>query len=329
MLPRSFAVTLVTEITDDGPVEPDDAATALAILKEGPQDINGNQINPQPGGEAIIRISADGELATNVIVQINFAEGSVEGAELRNLSGVEVTLPVTVTLPAGPADKRYIVYAPAAGQVIVTATTSAPNLAPASETISFGASCAVSISPANPTVATGASQQFTATTDCGAGTYTWAITASDCTGSGSTIDANGLYTAGDSGDCTETVTATDTANGNATGEATVEVVVCSENPVVTVTPGTATCVADEYCAATTLCGDPLEGTYTWTVEGGTADSTTGECINVTPTAGASSLTVTATDTANGGTDSATGSCVGIEATFSGCGRPLGIRVWHC
>ena len=321
---RSFEITLVTELPD-GPVVPSDAATALLVLKEGPQDVNGNQINPQPGGEAIIRISANGSLASNVIVNISIAEGSVAGAELRNLSGAKVTVPVTVTLSAGPVDKRYIVYAPEAGLVTVNVTTSAAGLEGGSGTISFGASCVVTVNPANPSVATGASQQFTAATDCGTGTYTWAITASDCTGSGSTIDANGLYTAGDSGGCTETVTATDTANGNATGEATVTVVDCSENPVVTVTPGTAACVADEYCAATTLCGDEIDGTYTWTVTGGTADTTSGECINVTPTEGASSVTVTATDTANGNAQgSSTGTCVGIEATFQGCGRAFAI-----
>ena len=328
---RTFLLSnIVTEIPENGgPVEPDDDATALAVLKEGPQDVNGNQINPQPGGEAIIRISANGVLDTNVNVRIDFAEGSVAGAELRNLSGTKVTLPVTITLPAGPLDKRYVVYAPATGQVTVTATeTSATGLEAASQVIVFGEACVVSISPPTASVATGTTQQFSASTTCdgvvqalaATPAYTWAITASDCTSSGS-ISATGLYEAPDAGDCTETITVTDTANGNASAEATVTVISCADNPVVTITPGSPACVAQEFCAATTLCGQPVEGTYTWSVTGGTANTTSGECINFTP-AGTGSFTVRATDTANGSVQaSVSGTCVttAIEATFTGCG----------
>ena len=101
---------------------------------------------------------------------------------------------------------------------------------------------------------------------------------------------------------------------------------CDENPVVTITPSSPTCVAQEFCAATTLCGEAVAGSYTWEATGGIANTTSGECIPVTPS-GASSFTVTVTDTANGNTqDSVTGECIttAIGATFSGCGRPFGL-----
>jgi hypothetical protein len=334
---------LLTNILLEEPVEgedPGNPATSLVGSKEGPQDVNGNQINPPAGGQALIRIGVNGDLeVSSVNVRIEIAAGSVPGAELRRLDGSTITLPLTISI-TDLADQRYVVYAPAAGQVTVTATeVSAEGLATGGVTVVFGAACAVTISPANPTVATGASQQFTATTNCGgvvqafaaAPEYTWEIVAAETTGStvcaGSTISATGLYTAGstsfmqDAG-CVDTVRATDTANGNAVGETTVSVISCTEAPVVTVSPASPECVAQEFCAATTLCGESVEGTYTWAVTGGTADSTTGECINVTPE-GTASFTVTATDTANmNAQGSATGDCVGIEATFEGCGRRL-------
>jgi len=99
---------------------------------------------------------------------------------------------------------------------------------------------------------------------------------------------------------------------------------CDEEPVVSITPRSPACVAQEFCAATTLCGETVAGVYTWTATGGIANTTSGECIPVTPS-GASSFTVTATDTANGNTqDTVTGNCIttAIDATFSGCGTTL-------
>jgi hypothetical protein len=100
---------------------------------------------------------------------------------------------------------------------------------------------------------------------------------------------------------------------------------CDEDPVVTITPSSPECVAQEFCAATTLCGAAAAGSYTWTATGGIANTTSGECIPVTPS-GASSFTVTATDTANGNAqDSITGECItttAIDATFTGCGTSL-------
>jgi hypothetical protein len=335
---RTFLLTnIVLEIPEEGE-DPGNPATALVGSKEGPENQSGSQINPPAGGEAIIRIGVNGDLdVSSVNVRIEIAEGSVAGAELRRLDGTPITLPLTISI-TDFADQRYVVYAPEAGQVTVTATeVSAEGLATGGVTVVFGASCAVTISPANPTVASGASQQFTGSTNCGgvvqafaaAPAYTWEIVAAETTGStvcsGSTISATGLYTATmfqQEVGCVDTVRATDTANGNAVGETTVQVISCTEAPVVTVTPASPECVAQEFCAATTLCGEAVEGTYTWTVTGGTADSTTGDCINVTPE-GTASFTVTATDTANmNAQGSATGDCVGIDVTFEGCGRRL-------
>jgi hypothetical protein len=330
---RSFLLSnIVTEIPEEGE-DPGNPATALVGTKEGPQSTNGSQVNPPAGGEAIIRIGVNGDLeVSSVNVRIEIAEGSVAGAELRRLNGSTITLPLTISI-TDTADQRYVVYAPAAGPVTVTATeVSAEGLAPGSVTVVFGALCAVNISPANPTVATETTQQFTATTVCdgaAAPAYTWEIVAAETTGStvcaGSTISATGLYTAAATEtECVDTIKVTDTANGNATGETTVTVIPCAEAPVVTVTPASPACAVTEFCAATALCGASVDGTYTWTVTGGSADTTSGECITVTPE-GTASFTVTATDTANGNAQgSASGDCVGIDATFQGCGRAFAL-----
>jgi hypothetical protein len=330
---REFELTVVEEIGD----VPDEGnpATALTIEQEGPQTQDGSVINPQAGGEAIIRIGDNGDLDVSAVnVEVGFGEGTVAGAELRSLDGTAVpSLPTTVTISDG-VDKRFVVYAPAAGSVIVTATeVSAEGLDPASRTVVFGEACVVDVSPDNQSVPAGGTLQFDATTTCdgvvqafaATPVYTWDIVAAETTGStvcaGSTISATGLYTAGDAGDCTDTVTATDTANGNVTGATTVNVISCTEAPVVTVTPSSPECVEQEFCAATTLCGEAVEGTYTWSATGGTANTTTGECVPFTPS-GTGSFTVTATDTANGGSDTVEGDCVSIDATFTGCGSPF-------
>jgi len=200
---RTFLLSnIVTEIPEEGE-DPGNPATALVGSKEGPQDVNGNQVNPPAGGEAIIRIGVNGDLdVSSVNVRIEIAEGSVAGAELRRLNGSTITLPLTISI-TDLADQRYVVYSPAAGPVTVTATeVSAEGLAAGSVTVVFGAQCEVTISPANPTVATETTQQFSATTACdgaAAPAYTWEIVAAETTGStvcsGSTISATGLYTA--------------------------------------------------------------------------------------------------------------------------------------
>jgi hypothetical protein len=138
-LTRTFQlVNIVNEI----PEEALSIATALAVIKEGPQAQNGAQINPAPGGEAIIRILPNGVLSSWVNVQISFAETSVPGAELRNLDGTPVILPKTITLPQPFGIKRYVVYAPASCSVIVKAIeVSSSGLASGSETILFGDVC--------------------------------------------------------------------------------------------------------------------------------------------------------------------------------------------
>lgn len=42
---------------------------------------------------------------------------------------------------------------------------------------------------------------------------------------------------------------------------------CDENPVVCITPSSPQCVAQEFCATTTLCGEAVAGIYTWTATG--------------------------------------------------------------
>jgi plastocyanin len=175
----------------------------------------------------------------------------------------------------------------------------------ASEELCFGPSveCTVAVSPASPTVQSGGTQQFTATTTgegCAEGSYTWAVSESTCTSSGS-IDETGLYTApGDVVECTETITATDTANGGAEGTATVTVSICT--PQVNISPASATLEPGDtqtFTASTTCDGATLSGTYTWTVAGGTADTLSGDSIVYTAGSTEGSFDVTATDTANG------------------------------
>jgi hypothetical protein len=280
-------------------------ATDLLVLQEGPQDTDGTLINPEPGGEAIIRISANGTGTFNRNVRVSFGEDSAEGAELRTLAGATLATPYTTTLTLVPSltDTRLVVSAEGCVTIEVTDLSGTP-LNAASEELCFGpdVECTVAVSPASPTVQSGGTQQFTATTTgegCGAGTYTWAVSESTCTSSGS-IDETGLYTApGDVVECTETITATDTANGGAEGTATVTVSTCT--PEVNIDPASANLEPGDtqtFTASTTCDGATLSGTYTWAVSGGTLDTTSGDSVVFTA-GSAGSASVTATDTANG------------------------------
>lgn len=88
-----------------------------------------------------------------------------------------------------------------------------PGTAPNSTTTTVVSGCKVSISPESETVAPGGTIQFSANTKCNseevAGTYTWELDSTI----GSTIDASGLYTAGNT-EGTDTLIVTDTANGD-------------------------------------------------------------------------------------------------------------------
>lgn len=309
-LTRTFQLVNIVNEIPEGPEEPSDAATALAVIKEGPQAQNGAQINPLPGGEAIIKILPNGSLASSVNVQVSFGAGSVAGAELRNLNGTPVLLPVTITLPQPFSSKRYVVYAPAAGQVVVNVTeVSATGLAAGTGTVVFGAACEVAITPASPTVGQGGTLQLAATTTCEgaptAGTYTWAILESACTSSGTIDAASGLYSApatADAGGCTETVRVTDTANGNVTADVIITVSECTPEVQISGNINLTVGASQTYTAATTCDSTTLEGTYSWELNGaavGTGDSYT---FNATA-AGTNTLKVT--DTTNNVEDTVT------------------------
>jgi len=90
--------------------------------------------------------------------------------------------------------------------------------------------CVISISPKSNDVKGGETIQFSATVDgtCNLPSYSWQVT-TDC---GSTIDENGLYTAGDvMFDCSDTVTVIDSGNGDIQDIATVNI-----SPWLTITP---------------------------------------------------------------------------------------------
>jgi len=170
------------------------------------------------------------------------------------------------------------------------------------------AECVVEIFPSRPTVVvTGGTVQFTAVTQgegCNAPNYTWEIVASaDCTAP-SEIDENGLYTASEACNCDcnlDVIKVTDTANGNITAEAIATIAGCG-NFEVTITPNVVNLEPGSmqtFSAHTVYCGT-LTGTYTWDVQGGTADTTTGDSINYTAGDISGTYTITVTDTANGG-----------------------------
>lgn len=301
-LTRTFQLTKIVSEIPEGPEEPSGAATALSVVKEGPQAQNGAQINPLPGGEAIIKVLPNGELGAPVNVQISFGSGSVAGAELRNLDGSVINLPLTITLTPANFAKRYVVYAPTAGQVVVNVTeVSATGLAAGTGTVVFGAACEVAITPASPTVGQGGTLQLSATTTCEgaptAGTYTWELLESACTSSGA-VAANGLYSApatADAGGCTETVRVTDTANGNVTADVIINVSECT--PVVKITGNTSLTVgASQIYTAATTCGDAqLTGTYSWELNGAAVGTGNSYTFNATA---AGSNTLKVTDTTN-------------------------------
>jgi hypothetical protein len=303
-------------------------------------------ISPEAGGEAIVQIAANGSGTTNRNIQITFGPDTVEGAELRTLSGSALPVPYTAVLNFVPAltPVRLVVAAPARGCVdLIITDLSATPLNPGVLEVGFEAPCGlppcvVNIVPDDAIVASGGTQQLNATTLCDgveqSPVYTWEIVDAETTDIrcvGSSIDATGLYQAPVVEDeCVDFVRATDTANGNAQSDiASIAVIVCEDDPVVTVLPASPECEETLFCALTTLCGDELtEGLYTWTVDGGTADTnSSADCILVTPS-GEGNFTVTATGVATGASDSVTGDCIsiGIEATLSenACGRQFAI-----
>src|SRR5438105_1129404 len=173
---------------------------------------------------------------------------------------------VTWTATGGTIDASGLYTAGTTpGNFTVTATDNSGNQGHANVTINP----AVTVSPSTATVTEGATQQFTATASS---SVTWTAT-------GGTIDASGLYTAGNTAG-TFTVTATDTSGNQ--GHATVTV----QSPVV-ITPSTATVQSggtQQFTANVSV---------TWSVSCGTISSS--GLYTAPSTAG--TCTVTGTDSA--------------------------------
>ena len=162
---------------------------------------------------------------------------------------------------------------------------------------------AVQINPTAKTVRPGESVGFSASTTCNGSTldgeYNWKVDSTI----GSTIDENGVYTAGEE-EGRDTVTVTDTANGNITAAA--EVVVCV--PLVSISPNGATLKfgeAEAFTATTTCGGSTVSGTYNWYATGGNLDTTGGGTVVYTAGTTEGSYAVTVTDTPNSATASVT------------------------
>jgi hypothetical protein len=144
--------------------------------------------------------------------------------------------------------------------------------------VTFTVSNAVTVSPAAPSLAEGATQQFTANLP-----VTWSAT-----GDG-TIDANGLFTAGQTVG-SATITATD-AGVSLTGTATVSVVPLAVSPSVASTVEGATQQFNANASVTwsTSCGAINAGGLF------TAPATTGSCTITANQSNGSGITATATD----------------------------------
>ena len=315
---RQLSIINITEAVTAG---------ALTCTLEGPA-------NPTPGGEAIIKVRADGTFApTPRAVQVSIdSASSVADSELRDLSGVIWGDTADGNLESN-STARFVVSAPAAGDVTLVvgdASGETTLLDTGTCTIKFGPACeyAVTVDPAAPDqLLAGETQQFSATTACDStdvtaeAIYTWEISVQGCTGStgstGSSIDSNGLYTAPSAltANCTDTIKVTDTAHENVSATVDQEVLGCT--PEVAITPTSATLDFGEtkdFSAETTCGGATLTGAYTWEVAGGTADTNSGDTIQYTAGTTAGTYTITVTDTANGDiTDSVS---VTIESPMS-------------
>gem|GEM_PF-4055695 len=298
---RQLSIINITEAVTAG---------ALTCTLEGPA-------NPTPGGEAIIKVKADGTFTNSprdVQVSIDSAN-SVADSELRDFSGIIYPDATTEDLDlTSGSNVRLVVSAPAAGDVMLVVgdiSDSTTLLDTGTCTIKFGPACeyAVTVDPAAPDqLLAGETQQFSATTACDStdvtaeAIYTWEISVQGCTGS--SIDSNGLYTAPATltANCTDTIKVTDTAHENVSATVDQEVLGCT--PEVAITPAGPVTLnpgdTQDFSAATTCGGETITGAYTWEVEeGGTADTTSGDTIQYTAGTTADTYTITVTDTANG------------------------------
>ncbi len=185
-----------------------------------------------------------------------------------------------------------------------------------STTTTIGEECMVTVDPKSPIIIPGGTVQFFVDTECGGvgvfGTYTWEVhSAPGSTIAGSTIDANGLYRAGNQ-EGEDTVTVTDVDNGNIKDSAKVTVsqsvttTTISEECVVTIDPkapiilpgGTVQFFADTECG-----GMEVFGTYTWEVHSVPGSTIAGSTIDANGLYRAGNQegedTVTVTDVDNG------------------------------
>jgi hypothetical protein len=137
--------------------------------------------------------------------------------------------------------------------------------------------CKVTLDPEGKTVLINKTLQFSATSsgDCNPSCYAWEIMERES--AGSTIDVNGMYTAG-SAVGTDKVKVTDTCNGGISSETTVEVIPCKltiDPPRATVPPGQ----VQEFTAS--LEGNCNEPCYTWSVSSeGTTENTTNNSASI-------------------------------------------------
>jgi plastocyanin len=197
-----------------------------------------------------------------------------------------------------------VVSLPVDGTVAVTATDqSGTPLLPGIGVVVFGEPappCTVTVNPAS--VLFGGTVQLSASSECDGvvqfaadPAYTWAISTQGCTGS--SVSEDGLYTAPASGsDCTDEVQATDTANGDAVGTGTVNVT--STEPSVSISPTSTTLEPGDTATFTASTNNQIATpVYSWTVSGGTLDTTSGDSVVFTA-GSAGSASVTVTDTAN-------------------------------
>jgi len=258
-------------------------------------------------GNSAYTIEQDGSDVTGTLACTNAGDGTTEGTITCANSGGGLDDGSSYDVEVTPQDMAGNVGTTVSGTFMVS--TCEP---------------VVTIDPSSASVKAAETVDFSATTDCNgdvtaSAIYTWAIssgggtagTGSGCTGS--SIDADGLYTAGTPASgtsCVDTVVVTDTAHGSATDSADVTVSTCTDT--VTVSPSSQTIEfgqTQQFTASTDCGGTSVSETYTWSVSGtcsgSNIDSSSG--LYTAPSSGTSdcSDTVTATGATSGEQDTAT------------------------
>jgi YVTN family beta-propeller protein len=234
-----------------------------------------------------------------------------------------VNHPDTFCIPPAPLEYSATFY------WMVKATDSAGNISEVpfpywSFTTELSApSCAAFITPGSSTVNFGDTVQFSASTVCDgtsvAGNYFWDLTSS----LGSTIDGNGLYTAGTT-EGTDLITVMDTFNGDITGSVPITVTASGALCEITVDPTAATVSSGDTLTfnATTTPFPPNTGCaasdYLWEITTPIGSSLTQAGVyaaGLNDTGSDRLDVITVTDTANG--DIATVANVTVTAEAQG------------